>query len=103
MSEEIDQLVRQAIAEKRLVTFSLDGCDRLAEPHDFGLIDGTRRLFFYQVGGASRSGRPLGWRWAVLEKISDLRILDDHFPGSRPVPSGRHQRWDVLFASVSGR
>jgi hypothetical protein len=99
----VDQTLREAIASRRLIAFSLDGCERIAEPHDFGLIDGELKLFFYQVGGASRSGRPLGWRWALLSKISQLRLLDDQFAGSRPAPSGRHQRWDQLFASVSRR
>lgn len=58
-----DQLICAAIAERRLVTFTLDGFRRIAEPHDYGIIDGAPRLFFYQVGGESRSGRPIGWRW----------------------------------------
>jgi len=46
----------------------------------------TARLFFYQTGGESRSGKPVGWRWAVPSKIS---------------PRERHVKWGVLFASVS--
>ena len=97
----MDELLYRAISERRLITFSLDHHPRVAEPHDFGVIDGEKKLFFYQVGGASRSGRPLGWRWAVVARISELRILDDRFPGPRATPSGRHQRWDRLYASVS--
>jgi hypothetical protein len=97
----VDELLCRAIAERRLIAFSYDGHPRVAEPHDFGVIDGEKKLLCYQVGGASRSGRPLGWRWAAVARISGLRLLDDHFPGPRPTPSGRHQRWDVLYASVS--
>lgn len=100
---ELDRLLRQAITEKRLVAFSLGGCDRVAEPHDYGVLGGVAKLFLYQVGGASRSGQPLGWRWAELPKMSGLRLLDDHFPGSRAIPTGRHHQWDVLYASVSVR
>jgi hypothetical protein len=102
-TSEVDRLLRRAIGDKRLIAFSLGGCERLAEPHDYGLIGGAAKLFFYQVGGASRSGQPLGWRWAELSKLSGLRVLDEHFPGSRAIPTGRHHRWDVLFASVSVR
>jgi hypothetical protein len=98
-----DRLLRIAIAERRLVTFTLDGFPRIAEPHDYGIKDGEARLFFYQRGGASRSGRPVGWRWGALPKISDLQILDETFPGPRPVPSGRHIHWDTLIATVSPR
>jgi hypothetical protein len=97
----VDELLCRAIAERRLIAFSLDEQPRIAEPHDFGVIDGEKKLFFYQVGGTSRSGRPLGWRWAVVARIAGLRLLDDRFPGPRATPSGRHQRWDVLYASVS--
>jgi len=91
----------EAIAGLRLVSFSLQGFARIAEPHDFGVIGGRRRLFFYQVGGESRSAPPVGWRWADVGDIADLRALDRQFDGARPAPSGRHQRWDRIIASVS--
>lgn len=96
----VDKLLRTAIAERRVITFILNERMRLAEPHDYGLIDGEPRLFFYQVGGESRSGRPVGWRWAVLSKVSAMQVLDEHFPGPRPAPSGRHVKWERLFATA---
>jgi hypothetical protein len=100
---ETDQLLRLAITERRLVMFILGGFRRIAEPHDYGIIDGVARLFFYQVGGESRSGRPIGWRWGLLPRISNLQILRDGFAGPRPAPSGRHIHWDTLIATVSPR
>ena len=97
---DLDSRIKNAIRVRRIIEFVLDQVPRVAEPHDYGLIDGEARLFFYQIGGKSRSGRPLGWRWAVLSKISELRALDRNFHGSRPVPSGRHVKWDKLFATV---
>jgi len=97
----MDSLLRQAIAQRRLVSFVLDGRWRIGEPHDYGVIGGVPKLFFFQTGGESRSARPSGWRWAVLSKISELELLDERFPGPRPTPSGRHVSWDALFASVS--
>ncbi len=99
----IDETLRVAIAERRLVSFELDGLRRIAEPHDYGIIDGVARLFFYQVGGASRSRRPIGWRWGMLPKISNLHLLGQGFSGMRPAPSGRHVQWDALIATVSPR
>jgi hypothetical protein len=98
-----DRLLCVAIANRRLVGFTLDGFRRIAEPHDYGTINGGARLFFYQIGGGSRSGRPIGWRWGSLSKISDLEILDEKFVGPRPAPSRRHIHWDVLIATVSPR
>ena len=83
----MDEELCRAISERRLIAFSLDGYARVGEPHDFGVIGGETRLFFYQVGGASRSGRPLGWRWAVVARISELRLLEDRFRArGRPRP-----------------
>jgi hypothetical protein len=100
---DVDSLLRTAIAEKRLIVFTLDGCRRIAEPHDYGIVGGEARLFFYQTGGESRSGRPFGWRWAVLSRVEELHLLDKQFAGSRPAPSGRHIQWDSVIASVSVR
>jgi hypothetical protein len=100
-SGETDRALCAAIAGRHLVRFVLSGRERIAEPHDYGVIDGRRRLFFYQVGGGSRSGQPLGWRWAEFDQIAALQILEQRFAGSRPAPSGRHQRWDRIIASVS--
>lgn len=100
---DVDRVLRLAITERRIVTFTLHDLPRRAEPHDYGMIDGVARLFFYQVGGRSRSGRPVGWRWAVVSEMSDLAMLDERFTGARPSPTGRHVDWDLLFASVSAR
>ena len=100
---DLDRSLRTAIQERRLVAFILYGEPRLMEPHDYGLIAGEGRLFCYQVGGSSRSGPPHGWRWAPLPEISQFHVLDKHFRGPRPVPSGKHTKWDKLFASVSSK
>jgi hypothetical protein len=92
-----------AIAERQVIRFVLHGHRRIAEPHDYGLIGGSHRLFFYQVGGQSRSGRPVGWRWADLAAISDLEVLARGFPGPRETHTGQHVKWDRLIATVSPR
>jgi len=99
----VDKAIRAAIANRRLVSFELDGLPRIGEPHDYGIINGVRQLFFYQTGGKSSSGAPVGWRIALLSKVSALKILERQFAGSRPAPSARHKRWDKLIASVSSR
>jgi hypothetical protein len=97
---DVDAALRRAIDEKRLITFTLHGLSRRAEPHDFGIVKGATKLFFYQVGGASRSGPPVGWRWAQVDEIQDLRLLDERFAGARE-SNARHVEWDSLVASVS--
>lgn len=99
----VDETIRAAIADRRLISFDLHGHPRIGEPHDYGVIKGEHRLFFYQVGGESRSGKPVGWRWAVVAEVSRLRVLERRFAGSRTAPSGRHVHWDQLIATVSPR
>jgi hypothetical protein len=103
LPHDFERKLCDAIADKRLVSFTLDGYPRIAEPHDYGVIGSRKRLFFYQVGGTSRSGRPFGWRWAELTKISAFQVLADHFQGTRAVPTERHIKWDAIIASVSER
>ena len=98
----VDRTIRAAIADRRLLSFELDGLPRVGEPHDYGIRNGVPQLFFYQVGGRSSSGAPLGWRTAVLSKVSAMKMLRRQFAGPRPA-AGRHNKWDRLIASVSVR
>lgn len=103
MDAQTDRLIRTAIAQRRLIQFQLGGLLRIAEPHDYGIMNGTPRLFVFQVGGESRSGPIPDWRLVTLADASGFELLERTFSGSRPTPSGKHQRWDRLLASVSRR
>lgn len=100
-SGHLEATLCRAIDQRRLVSFTLHGYARRAEPHDLGVVNGVTKLFFYQVGGGSQSARPFGWRWAVLSEIRDLRVLEERFAGARDAGSQRRVRWDRLIASVS--
>lgn len=101
MDTERDRLIRSAIAQTRLIRFQLGGLVRIAEPHDYGIMNGTLRLFVFQVGGASRSGRLPDWRLVTVTEASAFETLERTFAGPRPMGSRKHQKWDRLFASVS--
>jgi hypothetical protein len=100
---DVDAFLRAAIEGHRLISFKLDGRARVAEPHDYGLVDGVARLLFFQVGGESRSGHPIGWRCPAVAKIADLELLERRFAGTRSTPTGRHKRWDRIIATVTKR
>lgn len=95
----LDELIRGAIDDKRLIEFQLQGLRRIAEPHLLGLYRGALQLLFYQVGGESRSGALPAWRRADLSAMSGLQILEERFPGSR-LPPERHTQWDTVLARV---
>jgi|SRR5882724_4606932 len=94
------QLIVTAIHERRLLRFTYHGKDRIVEPQDYGIQKGTVNLFTYQTAGESSSSSLPDWRKFAALSMSNLELLDEHFPGSRSVPTQRHQEWDVLFARV---
>jgi hypothetical protein len=93
-------LILTAIHERRLLRFSYHGKHRTVEPQDYGIQKGIVNLFTYQIGGESSSSRLPDWRKFAVLSMSSVELLDETFPGSRSVPSQRHQEWDVLFARV---
>jgi hypothetical protein len=90
-----------AIKSKRLVAFNYQGLPRIAEPHDYGRMNGVEQLLVYQIEGESRSQKLPDWRLIRVAEIKELTILDRSFSGGRPVPSNKHKKWDKLFIRVS--
>ena len=98
----IDDCLRFAIAKKRLIQFHYLGARRVAEPHDYGVRNGTTKLLVYQRhrsdGAPGASIR--GWRLLDVSKIDRCSVLDESFRGSRGESHQRHYTWDVLYARV---
>lgn len=101
MKPEVDRLLREAIAGRRVIRFVLDGLVRVAEPHDYGTLKEVARVLVYQVGGKSHSGRLPDWRLVTVDKMSQLEVLERTFAGPRASPTGRRHHWERLFASVA--
>ena len=99
--EFIRRLLYAAINNKRLIEFQYKERWRVAEPHDYGMIQSVKKLLTYQVEGESESGDLPDWRWAKVDEINRVRVLDKEFSGARAVPSGKHIVWDCRYASVS--
>lgn len=57
----VDELLRTAIQQKRLLQVTYQGKPRIIEPHDYGVHNGTVKLLGYQLSGASRGPLP-NWR-----------------------------------------
>jgi hypothetical protein len=95
----VNPLLRAAIEQRRLVRLRYKDRERIVEPHDYGIHNGTVKLLAYQVGGSSSQKLP-NWRWMEEDLISGIETLEQTFPGGRPTASGRHHRWDKLFVRV---
>src|SRR6266851_112273 len=98
-ASNVDEALRAAIEQKRLIQLFYRNKSRIVEPHDYGVHKGSVKLLGYQVGGFS-SGRLPNWRWMEVNSISDIHLLNRTFPGGRPNPSGKHHEWDQLFLRV---
>jgi predicted DNA-binding transcriptional regulator YafY len=95
----IDQKLRSAIANKRLVQLRYEGARRVVEPHDYGVQNETPSLLAFQVRSSDPAKKP-GWRMLHLSKMSDCVILDETFKGSRGASHRQHHKWDILYARV---
>jgi hypothetical protein len=92
-------LIWTAIEQTRMIRLIYHGKERILEPHDHGVLNGSVQLLGYQVAGAS--SRPLpNWLLMKTDEDLDLQLLDQTFPGGRPTPTGNHIKWDKLFIRV---
>ena len=99
----IDEQLRFAIANKRLIQLGYSGSLRVAEPHDYGVRNGTTKLLIYQrhgSGGTQRKGVS-GWRLLDVSKIDGCSVLEETFRGSRGGSHQHHYTWEVLYARVA--
>ena len=98
----IEERLRFAIANTRLIAITYHGRSRTGEPHDYGLRNGTLKLLFFQLreAGRSRRGDAKGWRLLEVSTIAACDVLDDVFRGSRGQSHRQHLDWDELFARV---
>ena len=70
-------LIRDALAAKQSVTAMYGGHLREITPHVIGLAqDGTEQALFFQFGGGSASGLPLGgmWRCMAISQLSQVIV-----------------------------
>ena len=88
-----------AIEQRRMIRVVYHDKERIVEPHDHGILNGSVQLLAYQVDGSS--SRPLpNWLLMKVNEIAGLTMLAQTFPGGRPTGSGKHVKWDKFFIRV---
>ncbi len=97
----LEERIRRAIAEKRLLDLRYKGATRLAEPHDYGVINGTGRLLIFQLRGPDSGKGAVGWRLLDVVKIESCVVTDQTFAGSRGDSHQQHYQWETLYARVT--
>jgi len=80
----MNQIICDAIHNRRMLTFIYDGCPRIVEPHAYGLSRQRNEILrCFQTGGTSRSGRIPDWRLMRVARIMSLIVTEEHFSGAR--------------------
>ena len=98
----LDRQLRFAIEHKRLIEVQYHGRLRVAEPHDYGVKNGSPKVLVYQlrVTGGAEGARARGWRLLDVGEIALCAVSDSTFAGSRADPSQQHFTWDEIYARV---
>jgi len=96
----MDELIRQAIADRRLVAYRYNGQRRVGEPHLYGVMNGKPTLLVYQTEGTSFAGPYPNWRRLSLDGISRFTITGRSFEHPRLMSSVLNE-WSDVWAMVS--
>jgi hypothetical protein len=81
-----------AIEQTRMLRLMYHGKERILEPHDHGILNGSVQLLGYQIAGKSSRRLP-NWLRMRTDEVVNLEVLDQTFPGGRPTAAGNHTRW----------
>lgn len=98
-----EALVRDSIAQRRLLAFRYEGRHRVVEPYVFGFSRGRKELLAYQVGGSATGGSVPDWYRFDLTAMSGVEIVEEPAEEMRDVPRGRLGEFDVVLASAVDR
>jgi hypothetical protein len=96
----MDEIIRQAIAGRRVVAFRYRGRRRVGEPHVLGTKDGRAQLLVYQTGGSSTIGSFPSWRRCDLDEVSHLTVTGRTFQGAHVNADSARDDWDEIWAIV---
>ena len=92
-------LICTAIEQTRMIRLMYHQKERILEPHDHGILNGSVQLLGYQIAGSS--SRPLpNWLLMKTDEATELELLEQTFPGGRPTLAGNHIHWSKLFIRV---
>lgn len=80
----MNNVICQAIRERKILSFTYDDFPRVVEPHCYGVSTaGNSALRCYQTSGGSSSGKVPGWHMMKTDKIIGLTVSQSVFAGPR--------------------
>ena len=80
----MELLIKSAIENKQLLSFTYKDKKRLVEPYTFGQSkQGKDTLSAFQIEGGSDGEGDMCWRQFALREMKNLTLLDDTFENTR--------------------
>jgi hypothetical protein len=100
----MNQLIVQAIGERRLIELTYNGYPRIVEPHTYyRTVGGHEMLECYQVQGRHAStdrDADDDWEYFSVSRISNLSLLEKTFSGPRPDYKKPLKTTHVIYAKL---
>ena len=94
-------IIKQAIENKQLLSFSYQNKNRIVEPYTFGQSkQGKDTLSAFQIKGGSDDSQDLCWRQFSLREIKNLKLLDDKFENIREDYDPKNARMSFVYWTV---
>ncbi len=93
--------ITEAIKGKRIIRFDYDGDERIVEPFCYGRNSKNNDvLCAFQIGGASSSGNPEGWKLYTVDKMVEVVVTANIFQGDRPKYNPNDSRMVEIYSCV---
>ncbi|MDY0051526.1 MAG: hypothetical protein RBR65_03205 [Aliarcobacter sp.] len=97
----MENIIREAIANKQLLKFVYNDKKRVVEPYTFGCSHkGDDTLSAFQIEGGSNSSKDLGWRQFIIENIDNLVLLDSKFDSIRDGYNPNDSRMSEIYITI---
>ncbi len=97
----MNQLIYNAIRERRVLSFDYHGHHRIMEPHAYGLsLAGNEIVRCYQTRGTSEHGTVPSWKICLIAEISGLADTGEHFSGKRDGYARGDKKMTKIFVEL---
>ena len=95
------EIVCNAMTNRRLLSFTYEGFERVVEPHLCGQnAAGHDVLLAWLVRGHSKSEPRPGWRHYLLTEMRSVQVLEDTFDKSRPGFKPHDSRMATIYCRL---
>jgi predicted DNA-binding transcriptional regulator YafY len=97
----MNDIIIEAIENRKLLEFFYNDHYRVVEPHTFGVSKkGNDNLSAFQIDGTSERNNVPDWAIFTIDKIDNLKILNETFEGTRPKYSKGDSRMIEIYKEL---